>query len=765
MKRLLRCLTGVLLFQSAWAAPLPGTDPLDELPPADRSIAMVQGIGKFLDGQAEKAIAERPARWARDFSGREAYEKSVQPQRERLAKIIGAVEPRVLPVEMRLDFTTDHTSLLARNADVNINAVSWPVVAGISAEGILVSPALETLRAGIVLVPDADESPAQFVSTHLDLLERLLAEGCQVLVPMLVNREVTLSGNESIDRWTNQPHREWLYRQGFDLGRHLIGYEVQEILAAVDWFESRLPAPAAIGCIGYGEGGLLALYAAALDSRIDATLVSGYFAPRKDLWREPIYRNLFGFARDFGDAELATLIAPRGLIIEHAVVPTISGPPFLGDRIPCAAPGVWSTPNDALVAREFERTLSLLAEAPEDWRRPALVTDPGGTPVNFASEAAVTGFLERLPIAEPERRDLELPRLAFESFYDSARIHARNVRQIEAHLQDVLRKVGPERDRSFWPQLAADPDKARAEFTRQFKQDVMGWFDDPRLPLRSRSRELRREAKWTAHEVTLDVWPEVFAWGYLLVPNDLKPGEKRPVVVCQHGLEGLPGDVIERDESAKAWSYYKGFGAQLADRGYIVFAPHNPYRGGNAFRDLQRKANPLGRSLFSVIGRQHEAIVDWLVAQPFVDPARIGFYGLSYGGKSAMRLPILEPRYALSICSGDFNEWVWKNATIDWRGSYVYAPEHEIFEWDLGHTFNYAEMAALIAPRPFMVERGHRDGVGLDEWVAFEYAKVRRCYADLKIPERTEIEWFDGPHTINGVGSFAFLERWLGTPK
>ena len=25
-----------------------------------------------------------------------------------------------------------------------------------------------------------------------------------------------------------------------------------------------------------------------------------------------------------------------------------------------------------------------------------------------------------------------------------------------------------------------------------------------------------------------------------------------------------------------------------------------------------------------------------------------------------------------------------------------------------------------IAPRPFMVERGHDDGVGLDEWVAFE---------------------------------------------
>ena len=40
-----------------------------------------------------------------------------------------------------------------------------------------------------------------------------------------------------------------------------------------------------------------------------------------------------------------------------------------------------------------------------------------------------------------------------------------------------------------------------------------------------------------------------------------------------------------------------------------------------------------------------------------------------------------------------------------------------MFEFDLGSTFNYAEMASLIAPRPFMVERGHFDGVGSDEMV------------------------------------------------
>ena len=68
-----------------------------------------------------------------------------------------------------------------------------------------------------------------------------------------------------------------------------------------------------------------------------------------------------------------------------------------------------------------------------------------------------------------------------------------------------------------------------------------------------------------------------------------------------------------------------------------------------------------------------------------------------------MRVPALVPRYALSICSGDFNEWVGKNILTDYPGSYVFTFEHEMPEFDLGHTFNYAEMAFLIAPRPFMV--------------------------------------------------------------
>jgi hypothetical protein len=60
-----------------------------------------------------------------------------------------------------------------------------------------------------------------------------------------------------------------------------------------------------------------------------------------------------------------------------------------------------------------------------------------------------------------------------------------------------------------------------------------------------------------------------------------------------------------------------------------------------------------------------------------------------------------------------------------------------------------------------MVERGHDDPVGIDEWVAYEYAKVRRLYSRLALPGRTEIEFFAGGHEVHGRGTFRFLDRHL----
>ncbi len=64
--------------------------------------------------------------------------------------------------------------------------------------------------------------------------------------------------------------------------------------------------------------------------------------------------------------------------------------------------------------------------------------------------------------------------------------------------------------------------------------------------------------------------------------------------------------------------------------------------------------------------------------------------------------------------------------------------------FNMGSTFDYAEMAYLMIPRPFMVERGHHDRVARDQWVAHEYAKARWLYTQLGLADKTAIEYFNG---------------------
>jgi hypothetical protein len=243
------------------------------------------------------------------------------------------------------------------------------------------------------------------------------------------------------------------------------------------------------------------------------------------------------------------------------------------------------------------------------------------------------------------------------------------------------------------------------------------------------------------------------------VPKGLKPGERRPVVVCQHGRNGLPRMLVDGRETA-----YNQFAARLAERGFVTFAPHNLYRGEDRYRWLCRKANSVEATLFSFIIAQHDQVLRWLEQLPFVDGRRIAFYGLSYGGETAVRVPPILDKYCLSICSGDFNQWTRKVAATDQPFSFMRTIEWEMPYWNLGQTFDYAEMAYLIFPRPLMVERGHLDRVGRDQWVAHEYAKVRFLYAQLGLGDRTEIEFFQGGHSINGQGTFAFLHKHLNWP-
>jgi dienelactone hydrolase len=742
------------------AEPLPGSKPL--IKEGDLAADMVAGIDRYLMRELAASGARRQTAWKPDYSSNEAYARYVQPYRARLAKILGAVDRRLPVPDLEYVATTGTPALIAETERYRIYSVRWPVFEGVDGQGRLLEPKSKPL-ANVVALPDADWTPEMLVGLapgippHAQFARRLAEGGCRVIVPTLINRQDTWSGNPRY-RMTNQPHREYVYRMAYELGRHIIGYEVQKVLAVVDWFSHDKDHPP-VGVFGYGEGGLLALASAAIDPRIRATVVSGYFGPCEEVWQEPIYRNVWALVREFGAAGLANLIAPRTLIIEISKGPEVAGPPPIRQGRSGAAPGSLRSPSPEAVAAELQHVDAFRAlHVPEATGLATVQSDLPG------QEETCGKFLTALgsrmgPTMEEAPRDL---RTAFDP---GSRQH-RQLDQLVEFTQHLLREAEHRRQDFFWAKTdtssLAKWQASCIPLRSYFWEEVIGKLPDPTEPVSPRSRLAYDEPKWKGYEVTLDLYPEVFAYGILLVPKNLKPGERRPLVVCQHGLEGRPQDVVNPKMRTP---YYNSFGAELANKGFIVYAPQNPYIGQDKFRVLQRKANPLKLSLFSFIVRQHERTLDWLAGLDFVDPERMGFYGLSYGGKTAMRVPALLSRYALSICSGDFNEWIWKNVTIDYNGTYILSGEYEMFEFDLGNTFNYAEMAALIAPRPFMVERGHNDGVGIDEYVSYEYAKVRRFYARLGIPPRTEIEYFNSGHEINGKGTYAFLEKFLHWPN
>jgi dienelactone hydrolase len=743
---------------------LPGTQLLTW--EGDLSERMMDGAHRFVERKIAESLEARQKYWKRDLSSRAAYEKSVEPNRSRFLKQTGVVDARPAVVVERFG-DDDNPALVAETHAYRVYQVRWPALEGVTAEGLLLQP--KSSPAGyVVALPDADQTPEQVaglasgIAAECQFARRLAENGFEVLVPVLIDRTSRWSGHPDINM-TDQPHREWIYRQAFHMGRHIIGYEVQKVLAAVDWFHHKREGERKIGVAGYAEGGLIAFYAAAADTRIDAVLVSGYFDTCQQVWSEPIYRNIWGLLHEFGDAELATLIAPRGLVVEYSSVPDITHPR-----------GNLKTPKFETVRAEFGRIGTLIDPK---FQSRSLICGERDTPTGPGSQRAVREFAQLLGANLQTPLSGQSPVDRRRSF-DGGERQRNQVKQLESFTQALVRgsehvrqqfylyKVMPELADETWTTESSHKTYQKDKFIeaskwyrQYFWEEVLGKFDEPLLPPAPRTRRIYDNPKWAGYEVVLDVWPEVFAWGILLLPKNLKPGERRPVVVCQHGRRGLPREVVEGDSS-----YYHNFAAHFADEGFITFAPHNLYRGEDRYRWLSRKANGVKASLFSFIIGQHDQILRWLKTLPMVDANRIAFYGLSYGGETAVRVPPILESYCLSICSGDFNSWTRKVAATDERFSFMYSIEWEMPYFNEGSTFDYAEMAYLMIPRPFMAERGHWDQVGRDQWVAHEYAKVAWLYAQLGLANATEIEYFNGGHTIHGQGTFRFLHEHLNWP-
>ncbi len=109
------------------------------------------------------------------------------------------------------------------------------------------------------------------------------------------------------------------------MNRSLVGYRARDIIRAVDYLATRPDIDhARIGAAGREMGGLLVLFAAALDSRIASVTAGRTLATYAGLAGADLYAHRFGaiipgVLRDFDLPEVAAAIAPRRLTLVNPV--------------------------------------------------------------------------------------------------------------------------------------------------------------------------------------------------------------------------------------------------------------------------------------------------------------------------------------------------------------------------------------------------------------------------------------------------------------
>lgn len=734
----------VMQTETTTPQPFPGTCPLTR--GEDLALEQVKAMDQYLARLVAHMATERRQRIASIHFEYPASAHVLAAHRSRFRELLALADRRYRPRPVRQE--------LGRTMRFSVVRRQWRLSPGLTVAALCLEPRRRGPVPAAVIVPGVNDLPEDLAGlTDRLLLEeqvarRLAEDGTLVLCPYLVPRE-------HVGRALGEPgdYLDWrrrLWKLTTQVGRTLIGFEVDRVLACLDYLHAHLRVRKdAIVVGGQSQGGLTALYAAAADERWAGAVVVNHFAPREGIWREPVDRAVWGQLVEFGDAEIAALIAPRRLIIVGR--PSGAG---LAD-----------------VEAEFAR-------AEEVYRH---MGQADALTLEDNSENALICYAQLLGLTEvPVGKALAMQVADGRAVRDDQRA------EIESVCLQLVQESA-ERRQARWSNVDRSSTIAyrqTVEERRQALADMLGLalFAPPNAPLNVETRLIYDRPEFRSYEVLLPVYDGLSLYGVLTVPTGLRPGERRPAIVCQHGAGShCRYDILglePRDGSAA----YHAIGSEHAIRGYVTFAPQGHFGHVRASRNqdlppdlshlhncgpaghtqnIYRKAHSVRATDFGLYVRMHQRAVEWLRSLPIVDGDRIGFHGLSYGGYTALWVAPLVPEYRAVVCAGYLTDWAEKTTTPEHPNCYLWHNDDEMYNFDVLNHFNHGDLAALICPRPFMVETGLDDWVTPKEWVDQEYARVAALYADLGIPERTEIHWGKGGHQIFAERSYPFLDRWL----
>jgi hypothetical protein len=190
-------------------------------------------------------------------------------------------------------------------------------------------------------------------------------------------------------------------------------------------------------------------------------------------------------------------------------------------------------------------------------------------------------------------------------------------------------------------------------------------------------------------------------------------------------------------------SIYKGFGAELAKSGYVTISTcvsqHAIYENGRSL---------MGERLWDLM-----RAVSYLESLPEVDKTRIGCGGLSLGGEMTMWLAAMDTRIAAADSDGFLTvmDQMEHGHCMCWKVEGLRA------------LVDYADIYALIAPRPLECQNGRKEGAHdfTPELARKAIAEVRLTYAAFGKECSATLDVHEGAHEVDLPAILAFFKNNL----
>jgi cephalosporin-C deacetylase-like acetyl esterase len=331
------------------------------------------------------------------------------------------------------------------------------------------------------------------------------------------------------------------------------------------------------------------------------------------------------------------------------------------------------------------------------------------------------------------------------------------------------------RDYSSMPAYEASIASMRVRLRR-----MVGFWVNPseRQPASRQNSEVILETEeFKAIRFDFEIMPNVSTYAVELIPHK---STLRRGLLLQHGYGGTPELICGLTENSNREDYsYRLLGLRAVKRGYHVLAVFHPYGYGSpadelfglpqfpkmpgeyARNRLDRLAKMCGGTAFGLDLLASSRGIDLLLNSGNVDHNKIGMYGLSQGGQTALYLPAIDPRIRATVVSAYFNLRIHKLIGPCNSLSYLDSNEEDKFFTEVISTFSDSDVASLIAPRAMAVEAGLLDESVDFSQVQVEFEQARLHYDQLGIPDRIEFIAHQEGHVSATGRAFEFLEKQL----